>query len=95
MPSLSWEKLASDLCLARHFCDQILIHSLEGCVWQGFLGRLRSFEWVDVAGPPAGARAAATLRRALRATLWASVHPWPMLGITSASSWLIWRWRRK
>ena len=30
MPSLSWEELAGDLCLARHFCDQILIHSLEG-----------------------------------------------------------------
>jgi hypothetical protein len=95
MPSLSWEELAGDLRLARHFCDQILIHSLEGCVWQGFLGRLRSFEWADVAGPPAGARAAAALRRALRATLWASAHPWPMLGITSASAWFIWRWRRK
>ena len=55
MPSLSWEELAGDLRLARHFCDQILIHSLEGCVWQGFLGRLRSFEWADVAGPPRGA----------------------------------------
>ena len=31
MPTLSWEELAGDLRLARHFCDQILIHSLEGC----------------------------------------------------------------
>jgi hypothetical protein len=32
MPTLTWEQLAGDLRLARHFCDQILIHSLEGCV---------------------------------------------------------------
>jgi hypothetical protein len=94
MPSLSWPELARDLRLARHFCDQILIHSLEGCVWQGFLHRLRSFEWADVEGPPDGARAAAALRRTLRAALWASAHPEPLLGITAASAWLIWRWRR-
>jgi hypothetical protein len=95
MPTLTWEELAGDLRLARHFCDQILIHSLEGCVWQGFLPRLRSFEWTDVEGPPDGARAAAAMREALRAVLWASAHPGPVLGITAASSWLMWRWRRK
>jgi hypothetical protein len=86
MPSLTWEQLAGDLRLARHFCDRILIHSLEGCVWQGILPRLRSFEWADADGPPDGARAAATLRRALRAALWASAHPWPVLGITAAAA---------
>jgi hypothetical protein len=94
MPALNWEQLAGDLRLARHFCDQILIHSLEGCVWQGFLPRLRSFEWADVQEPPDGARAAAALRKSLRATLWASAHPWPVLGITAAAAWLAWRWRR-
>ena len=91
IPTLTWEDLAGDLQLARHFCDQILIHSLEGCVWQGFMPRLQSFEWADVEGPPAGARAAAVLRASLRATLWASSHPWPVLGITAAAAW---RWRR-
>jgi hypothetical protein len=95
MPVLTWEQLAGDLRLARHFCDQILIHSLEGCVWQGILPRLRSFEWADADGPPDGAHAAATLRRALRTALWASAHPWPVLGITAAAAWLTWRWRRK
>ena len=94
MPILNWEQLAGDLRLARHFCDQILIHSLEGCVWQGILPRLRSFEWADVDGPPDGARAAAALRRALRAALWVSAHPSPVLGITAAAAWLTWRWRR-
>jgi hypothetical protein len=44
MPALTWAQLAGDLRLARHLCDQILIHSLEGCVWQSILPRLRSFE---------------------------------------------------
>jgi hypothetical protein len=67
MPTLSWPELARDLRLARHFCDQILIHSLEGCVRQSFLHRLRSFEWAGVEGAPDGAWAAAGLRRSLRA----------------------------
>jgi hypothetical protein len=95
MPSLNWQELAGDLRLARRFCDQILVHSLEGCVWQGFLPQLRSFEWTDIEGPPDGARAAAALRTGLRATLWGSAHPWPVLGITAAAAWLAWRWRRK
>jgi hypothetical protein len=95
MPTLNWEELAGDLQLARHFCDQILIHSLEGCVGQGFLPRLRSFQWADVEGPPDGARAAVALRTSLRAALWASAHPWPVLGITAAAAWLTRPWRRK
>jgi hypothetical protein len=89
MPALTWNELAGDLRLARHFCDQILIHSLEGCVWLGFLSRLRSFEWADVEEPPEGARAAAILRKTLRATLWASAHPWPVLAIAATATWLI------
>jgi hypothetical protein len=96
MPALNWEELAGDLRLARHFCDQILIHSLEGCVWRGFLPRLRSFEWADVEGPPDRARAAAALRTSLRAALWASAHPWPVvLGSTAAVAWFTWRQHRK
>ena len=94
MPTLTWEQLAGDLQLARHFCDQILIHSLEGCVWQGYLPRLRSLEWADPEGPPDGARAAQVLRHGLRALLWASAHPWPMLGITATAAWLTFRGRR-
>jgi hypothetical protein len=95
MPVLNWEELARDLRLARHFSDQILIHSLEGCVWQGFLPRLRSFEWADVEGPPDGAWAAVALRKTLRAALWASAHPRPVLGVTAAAAWIGWRWRRR
>lgn len=89
MPSLSWEELARDLRLARRWCDQILIHSLEGCVWQGFLGRLRSFDWADTSGPPPRMRAASGLRRSLRALLRASAHPRAVLGGTLAACCLL------
>jgi hypothetical protein len=42
MPTLSWDELTRDLRLARGWSDDLYIHSLEGCVWQGFLGRPRS-----------------------------------------------------
>lgn len=45
VPALDWDTLARDLRLARRWCDDLLIHSLEGCVRQGFLPRLRSFDW--------------------------------------------------
>jgi hypothetical protein len=89
MPSLSWEELARDLRLAGHWCDQILIHSLEGCVWQDYLGPLRSFDWADTAAPPQRALAAAGLRMSLRAALRASAHPWTTLTAASASCCLI------
>jgi hypothetical protein len=95
MSALTWEPLTGDLRLARHFCDQILIHSLERCVWQGHLSRLRSFEWTDIEGQPDGAQAAAALRCSLRVALWASAHPRLVLGVMAASAWLAWRWHRR
>ena len=44
VPALDWDGLSQDLRLARRWCDDLLIHSLEGCVEQGFLGRLRTFD---------------------------------------------------
>jgi hypothetical protein len=74
VPTLNWQEFASDLQLAHHWCDDLYVHSLEGCVQQGFLGRLRSLPWGE-ASTPGSAKAAAALRRALRATLWLSARP--------------------
>jgi hypothetical protein len=73
VPALNWQEFASDLQLAHHWCDDLYVHSLEGCVQQGFLGRLRSLQWGE-ATAPGSAKAAAALRRALRATLWLSAR---------------------
>ncbi len=80
MPTQTWDEFARDLRLAHHFTDQIYVHSLEGCVWQGFLARLQAFDWTPADAPLASARRADLLRRALRAALWTSAHPWLVSG---------------
>ena len=91
---LTWPELAQDLRLARHWSDDILIHSLEGCVWHGFLGHLRSFDWAQPVTPPDLAWAAEGLRRTLQATLWATGHPRQVLATTAAMATLL-RARRR
>ena len=87
VPTLNWDELARDLTLARHWSDQLLIHSLEGCVEQGFLPRLRSFTW-PAATPPSGVLYANGLRSALRAVLWMSTHG-RALGLAFFSAWIL------
>jgi hypothetical protein len=74
MPALSWDELARDLRLARHWSDEIYVHSLEGCAWNGYLERLRSFDW-SPAATPSTAPVAWVLRRFLLLTLWTGAHP--------------------
>lgn len=69
MPVLSWQELARDLRLARRWTDDLYVHSLEGCVWQGFLPRLRTFDWTRSVVPPGGVWVAHASRRALRGVL--------------------------
>jgi hypothetical protein len=45
VPPLSWDELARDLLLARRLSADLHVFSLEGCVRQGFLPRLRAFDW--------------------------------------------------
>jgi hypothetical protein len=95
VPSLNWEEFSRDLRLARHWCDDLLIHSLEGCVRQGFLPRLRTFEWNEVVAPPKEAAIGAALRNMLRGILWTSAHPWYAVGSAVAIVWLLSRRRQR
>jgi hypothetical protein len=65
VPPLDWEELARDLRLTRRWTDDVHVFSLEGCVRQGFLTRLRDLDW---SGPedtaPASSRRLGWLRRA-------------------------------
>jgi len=90
MPTLTWEEFARDLRLAGHWTDQVYVHSLEGCVGQGFLGRLRAFDW-DVTVPPPHIRQAQLLRRALRGMLWVSAHPVLIAAAVATAAGLGWR----
>ena len=75
VPPLDWEEFARDLRLARRWTEDIHVYSLEGCVRQGFLARLRDFDWEKVAEePPALAWRVKWLRRVaglvLRVSSW-------------------------
>ena len=56
IPSLSWDELARDLALASRWTNDIYIHSLEGCVSNGFLERLQSYDVEPAPEAPRGAR---------------------------------------
>jgi hypothetical protein len=76
IPPLDWVEFSRDLRLARRWTEDIHIFSLEGCVDQGFMQRLKDFDWDGpVAIPLEAARAVKLLRIGLRGILWASVHP--------------------
>jgi hypothetical protein len=91
---LRWEELARDLRLARRWTDQLYIHSLEGCVWNGYLTQLRSFDWTPASTPPRTARIASLLRAGLRGLLRTSAHPWRTVGVVAAAMWLLGRRRQ-
>jgi hypothetical protein len=85
---LSWEELTRDLRLARRWTDQLYVHSLEGCVWNGYLTRLRSMDWTPASIPPETAAVAGLLRAGLRGVLRTSAHPWRTAGLVGAMLWL-------
>ncbi len=42
---LTWDEFAKDLLLAKQHCKAVYVFNLEGCVEQGFLPRLVTFNW--------------------------------------------------
>ncbi len=71
LPILDWEELARDLRLAWYWSDQLYIFSLEGCVEQGILNRLRTMSWDQpILFPSEAAEAVNARRRALQGYLW-------------------------
>jgi hypothetical protein len=90
---LSWEELVRDLRLACRWTDHLYVHSLEGCVWNGYLTRLRSLDWTPASTPPRTAGLGSLLRAALRGLLRTSIHPWRAVGVALAIMWLLSRRR--
>ena len=74
-PLAQRDELHADLRLAHRFCEDLYIHSLEGCVEHGFLDRLSSIDWDAAVEPPAAAWVARPLRGLLTAALWGTAHP--------------------
>ena len=80
VPTLGWDELERDLLLANRFCDDLYIHSLEGCVEHGFFERIGSIDWAQQVTPPPAVSRARNARRLLTATLWMTAHPGLVLG---------------
>ncbi|MFH1928824.1 MAG: hypothetical protein ABIK79_11735 [Chloroflexota bacterium] len=91
---LDWDEFSRDLLLAKSWTSDLFIFSLEGCVHQGFLARLKDFDWDESVTPPLEtARQVEQFRKALRAVLWASAHPAITLAGLIGLAWLLSRRR--
>jgi hypothetical protein len=68
---LDWNEFSRDLIVASHFTPHVGIYNLEGCVRQGFLPRLLTFDWSQTATiPAASVERARRLGIVSRSTLW-------------------------
>ena len=75
IPPLTWDEFSRDLRLAWYSCDDLHIFSLEGCVRQGYLERLKSFAWdFPLILPEKGMARVESLRKLLQTVLWISAH---------------------
>jgi hypothetical protein len=85
-PPLSWDEFSRDLRLTWQWFDEMYIFSLEGCVQQGFLSRLREFDWSEVPSPPIPqTKRVNVLRSFLQRVFWASANPTIILLVLLAS----------
>ena len=72
---LKWGELARDLRLAWYWSNELYIFSLEGCVEQGFIERLKTFEWDQpILFPEEMAEKVNAWRGVLHSILWLSSH---------------------
>jgi hypothetical protein len=87
---LRWEEFTRDLLLAGRWQDDLFVYSLEGCVRQGFLAKLKGFKWDQAVKPPSStARKVTGLRRMVQALLWTSAHPALALTGLIGMAWLL------
>lgn len=76
---LTWEEFTRDLRLCVMQGKPIHIFSLEGCVAQGFLAKLNTFNWDQGTPIPVGANRVRGIRTAFTALLWTLERPWVLL----------------
>ena len=76
---LTWEAFARDLRLCVMQEKPIHIFSLEGCVEQGFLSKLNTFDWDETTAIPNGVEQVEFMRKGLTTLLWVLERPWVIL----------------
>jgi len=76
---LTWEAFSRDLRLCVMQEKPIHIFSLEGCVEQGFLSKLNTFNWDEPAAIPEDVAQVEFMRKGLTSVLWILERPWVIL----------------
>ena len=94
-PPLDWDEFSRDLIVASHFSRVIGVFSLEGCVHQGFLPRLKTFNWSQSVTVPADSiTKVRRFRRVLKMFLWTGSHLLYIVALVLlVCGWLYWRSR--
>lgn len=77
-PPLNWDEFSRDLLVASHYSPRMVgIYSLEGCVQQGFLPKLKTLRWDQTVTIPASQLKGLThFRHFIAGVLWIVSHFW-------------------
>lgn len=75
-PPLNWDEFSRDLIVARHFSPKLVgVYSLEGCVHQGFMAKLKTLDWNQkVIIPADSVHKAKVVRNFMFGMLWFGSH---------------------
>jgi len=76
---LTWDEFSRDLRLCVMCEKPIHIFCLEGCVEQGFLSKLNTFEWDKGAPIPEKVNRVRAIRTGITLILWLVERPWVIL----------------
>ena len=79
LPPLTWEEFSRDLRICVMQGKPIHIFCLEGCVAQGFLSKLNTFDWDQPVKKPAKLRRVRGIRTGITTGLWLLERPWVIL----------------
>jgi hypothetical protein len=92
---LTWDELGRDLRLAYSSVNDIYIFSLEGCVQQGYLNKLRAFAWDQpILLPEAGKVEMDAWRGTIVSGLWLASRL-PYFALAAVVVWkLLRRWKK-
>ena len=89
IPPLTWAELTRDLRLAYRLKKPVHLFCLEGCIREGYLSRLRTFDWEGpVTEPEDTFQKVQMARRGAQVVLWSAAHPIHVLVGVLALGWI-------
>lgn len=94
---LDWDEFSRDLIVASHFSRVVGVYSLEGCLRQGFLAKLKNLNWErPVTLSAASVSKARSFRRRVQTVLWIAAHVVyiAIACLLLVGWWLAW-WRKR